>query len=606
MALPLHELFSAPTACYTSGQVSEGKPTSTREIDVPKIDGMPEHLSLLIIGSDFVRREPLSARGTVTLGRGDEADICIQDGSVSRLHAKISFGARTSVQDLGSANGTRIKGRRIEQGQAEPVHLGDAIQLGSTTVILQPAFDAVQFRRLCTHSYFEVRLAEEVDRFERSRRGCSILHLSLQRDAPTEAVVEVVASAIRSTDTVAQYGPSGDYEVLLPEILPEQAEALLAKILGGFASMHVKVRSGIAHCPHHGRSAEALIAQACGLARHGAADSAQEVVVRDSAMEDVYGLVDKLAPGHISILLLGETGVGKEVVAQAIHRRSKRAKAPLMSLNCGAFTAELLENELFGHERGAFTGATAGKEGLLEVADGGTVFLDEIGELPAALQVKLLRVLEDGTVMRVGGLKAKAINIRFIAATNRDIEGEVARGRFREDLYYRLAGATIVIPALRARPSEVQPLAEHFVQRACRREGLPKRKIGARTLALLQAYSWPGNIRELRNVIDRAVLLATAGNIDPEHLPLEKMQAVHLAMPAPAPTMDQTQEFLAHDATQVALSPQDIADRDVVLAALKAHAGNQTRAAKALGIARGTLIARMERYGLPRPRGASS
>jgi transcriptional regulator with GAF, ATPase, and Fis domain len=313
----------------------------------------------------------------------------------------------------------------------------------------------------------------------------------------------------------------------------------------------------------------------------------------------------------LSVLLLGETGVGKEVLAEEVHRRSPRRKKPFLRLNCAAVTETLLESELFGHEKGAFTGAVTTKPGLLETANGGTVFLDEIGEIAPSIQVKLLRVLEERMVMRVGALKAAPIDVRFVAATNRDLEAEIARGRFREDLYYRLAGITLAIPPLRERTGEIAPLAQAFMA-AASAQSERKPQLGREALEVLESYSWPGNIRELRNVIERAVLLSAHGTIRPEHLPMDKMRATYAAYlrPAPAaidapPPASSPALSLPAEASSThaldALYPGE-AERERIIATLELCRGNQTKAAKVLGMSRRTLIYRLERYGLPRPR----
>jgi transcriptional regulator with PAS, ATPase and Fis domain len=249
-----------------------------------------------------------------------------------------------------------------------------------------------------------------------------------------------------------------------------------------------------------------------------------------------------------------------------------------VSFNCAAFSEALLESELFGHERGAFTGAVHEKTGLLESAPGGTIFLDEIGEMPLALQAKLLRVLEEKKVTRVGALAARPIDVRFVAATNRDLEAEVDHGAFRRDLYYRLSAFTIAIPPLRERVGEIAPLARGFVEEAAVRAHRRVPELSAEAIATLEAMPWPGNVRELRNTIDRALVLATGDLIEACHLGEEL---------APAK-----------------LAPEPADERERIRRALEQCAGNQTKAARVLGIARGTLIARMEQYGLPRPKKA--
>jgi two-component system response regulator AtoC len=284
----------------------------------------------------------------------------------------------------------------------------------------------------------------------------------------------------------------------------------------------------------------------------------------------------RVARSELSVLLTGETGVGKEVMARRIHEVSPRAAAPFLPLNCGALGEELLASELFGHEQGAFTGASQSKPGLLEVADGGTVFFDEVGEMPMTQQVKLLRVLEERRVMRVGGVASRAIDVRVLAATHRDLQAEVAAGRFRQDLYYRLNGITLRIPPLRERIAEIEGLAREFAKAAAERSGAPRvPAITPEALAALERHPWPGNIRELKNMIERAVVLCGDDPIRPEHL--------------------------FEDGTDLPSEPREGDERSRILAALQQCAGNQTRAAELLGVSRKTLGFWMDRHGIARP-----
>ena len=317
--------------------------------------------------------------------------------------------------------------------------------------------------------------------------------------------------------------------------------------------------------------------------------SGSKTIIEDPAMREVYRFLDQIAPGEINVLVLGETGTGKEVLVEELHRRSKRAKGPLLRLNCGALAESLLESELFGHERGAFTGAVKAKPGLLESAQGGTIFLDELGEMPLATQAKLLRVMEERKVRRVGGIDAKSIDVRFVSATNRDLEKAIESGTFRSDLYYRLNGVSVSLPPLRERVAEIPPLARAFAADAAAKNGLGATpEIGAGALALLVKYRWPGNIRELRNVVERAVLLANGAPIGVEHLPADKLRSA-AATAAPA-------------AAAPAISGDEPEEKRRILQALDACAGNQTRAAKMLGISRKVLMARLDTYGIARPK----
>jgi two-component system response regulator AtoC len=312
-------------------------------------------------------------------------------------------------------------------------------------------------------------------------------------------------------------------------------------------------------------------------------------------MVAIHELARRAAAGTISVLLLGETGAGKEVLADVVHRHSRRAGA-FLRINCAAFTESLLESELFGHERGAFSGAHQTKPGLLETADGGSVFLDEIGEMPLGLQAKLLRVIEERRVTRVGAVKPRDLDVRFIAATNRDLEVEVDAGRFRRDLLYRLNGVTLTIPPLRQRPSEIAELARRFLARTAARHGRPAPRLSHDAVRVLCEHRWPGNIRELVNVIERAVIVCGAGDeIRPEHLAPSKRAAGNEAVElAPA---------IAASSVAPLFEPVDAAaERERIVRALEHCAGNQTHAARLLGVSRGTLIARLKQHNIPRPR----
>ena len=310
------------------------------------------------------------------------------------------------------------------------------------------------------------------------------------------------------------------------------------------------------------------------------------------AMRRVHELAERAAAGTINVLITGETGVGKELLAETVHRASPRRGGPYVCLNCAALSETLLESELFGHERGAFTGAVQAKPGLLETAARGSLFLDEVGELPLSTQAKLLRVIETREVARLGSVRPHRIDVRFIAATNRDLEAEVARGAFRADLYYRLNGITLTIPPLRSRLEEIRPLAETFLRQICRDLGRQPPLLPPASVAHLEAYAWPGNIRELKNVIERSLVLCDGDEILPEHLPIDKMVAEPLGARA---------SVSQHTAAPSTLSAEEQAERQRMIDALDAHVGNQTRAAAAMDMPRRTFVAKLDRYGIPRP-----
>ncbi|MGK3990054.1 sigma 54-interacting transcriptional regulator [Sorangium sp. So ce136] len=480
-------------------------------------------LELAVFAGGRVTRHPLPAEGRVSLGRSKENDVPIDDSSVSRRHAIIHLGPRIAIEDLGSANGTRLRRERsagpttkllelqLEQGKTMELSVGDAVNLGSTLVV----------------------------------------------------------------------------------ILPREGAASAAP---------------------------------------GQGQGQGEPIVLDPAMQRLYALAERVAGAPITVLLLGETGAGKEVLAEHIHRRSPRAQGPFLRLNCAALSESLLESELFGHEKGAFTSAGQAKLGLLETAEKGTVLLDEVGELPPSIQVKLLRVLEDRKVMRVGGLSPRPIDVRFLSATNRDLAAEVKRGAFREDLFFRLNGIALTIPPLRARVSEIAPLARALAARTAGALGRRAPAFAPETLAVLEAHRWPGNIRELRNVIERAVVLSGGDTLLPEHLllddaaapPQESSAALPAAPAAAAQAAPAAAAQAAPPAAAQAAPPQaadedaggarsspsardlrselDAIERRRIVDALEQCAGNQTQAAALLGMPRRTFVARLDAYGIPRPR----
>jgi two-component system response regulator AtoC len=315
----------------------------------------------------------------------------------------------------------------------------------------------------------------------------------------------------------------------------------------------------------------------------------------DGAMARARRLIELAAPTTMTVLLLGETGVGKDVAAEQIHRSSPRAKGPLLRLNCAALSESLLESELFGHEKGAFTGAVVAKAGLLEAVGGGTLLLDEVGELPAAMQAKLLLVLERHEVIRVGSVRPRPIDVRFVAATNRDLEARIASEDFRRDLFYRLNGVTIRIPPLRERPDEIEPLARDFVQRACAANGRRLLSIAPQVMAELSRRSYPGNIRELKSLVERAVAFAEGASLD--------MATLTLAVAAGAESDAASLDAPGSVQSPEGLRPEVLAlERQRMAAALAECGGNQTRAAELLRMPRRTFVSKLSRYGLTGPR----
>lgn len=317
-------------------------------------------------------------------------------------------------------------------------------------------------------------------------------------------------------------------------------------------------------------------------------DDWSPLVGSSPAMLEVYKLVARVSESKSTVLLQGESGTGKELIARAIHANSPRRDRPFVPVNCGALPDTLLESEMFGYEKGAFTGAVGTKTGLFESANGGTLFLDEIGELGQALQVKLLRVMQDHEVRRVGGTGSIKVDVRIIAATNRDLEQFVKEGKFRDDLFYRLNVVRITLPSLKERQEDIPMLAHHFLQKCGAGATRAVRGFHPDTLALLKRYRWPGNVRELENAIERAVSLSHGPLLTPEDLPA----AIHQA----ASAAEQKAE-MAETGDEVCLTLEEVEKRHLIRV-LKEMKGNKVKAAKILGIDRRTLYRMAERFGL--------
>lgn len=341
-----------------------------------------------------------------------------------------------------------------------------------------------------------------------------------------------------------------------------------------FEKLKVVLRNVFAHV--------GLIRENATLSRSLAATEAQTGMVgRSESMRALWEMVRTIAPTDATVLITGESGTGKELVAKAVHAASRRARGPFVAVNCAALTESLLASELFGHEKGAFTGADKKHEGHFPKADGGTIFLDEIGEMPLSMQVKLLRVIQEREVLSVGGNKAVPVDVRIIAATNRDLAKEVAAGTFRQDLYYRLNVVTLALPPLRERADDIPLLAQHFMARFADKNNKNIKGFTPGAMDRLVRYAWPGNVRELENVIERASILLLGEHISerelPERFAASQGDALTDALTTDCPTLEDV-------------------ERAVILKTLKRFGGNKTEAAKALGITRKTLHAKLSKY----------
>jgi DNA-binding NtrC family response regulator len=569
--------------------------------------GAEEGVCLLVMSEGGVFTFPLPPSGELRVGRSDRCDIVVADPQLSREHASVRVeGERYQVVDLGSSNGTRLGNRELSPHDPAEFEPGDLITLGTTVILLQAARRNSPTRNVLSHASFEARLHRACERAKlQNGEPFAVVRLRFSSSAAARAMQDVLGRVLVDPPVVGAFARH-EYELLATYRADwDGAEELAARIVSEFAAEGTAVEAGAACYPRDGRTAEALLARAAERARTAtpARSESSSVVANGGALERLRPMVERFAAGVIPVLVLGETGVGKEVLATMIHALSPRASKPLVCLNCAAFPEALLESELFGHERGAYTGAAQTKPGILEAAKGGTVLLDEVAEMPPSVQAKLLRVIDRGEVLRLGTTTPRPIDVRFLAATNRDLEGEVARGTFRADLYFRLNAAQIVIPPLRQRRDEIAPLARTFVSMACRQaERATEPRISPEALSLLLGYPWPGNVRELRNVIERAVLLAPGDVILPEHLPADKL--------APAPPAPVDGPPVARLRPHIGLRGRDLEEPTLVdnpeqariLGVLQQCDFNQTRAAEVLGMSRRTLVSRLASYGWTRPR----
>jgi two-component system NtrC family response regulator len=313
----------------------------------------------------------------------------------------------------------------------------------------------------------------------------------------------------------------------------------------------------------------------------------ESIIGRSKGLLRVLEMAARVAQHDSTVLIQGETGTGKELLARAIHYNSRRKSQAFVTINCGAIPKDLIEAELFGFSRGAFTGAHANKPGKVEIADGGTLFLDEVGELPLESQVKLLRLIQQGEIERVGATSPKVINVRIVAATNRNLQAMVEDGTFREDLFYRLAVVPLALPPLRERKDDIPEVAEHLFHKAKEKHGMQNVRVAPSVIARLTAYRWPGNIRELENLVERMLVLSNGEQITEEDLPAELRS---VSQPAPNAS-------LVLDIPEEGISLEGV-ERELLLRALEKAGGNQTKAARYLDISRRTFIYRMEKHGI--------
>lgn len=566
---------------------------------------------LLVIepGSSSIFR--LLGQHEVIIGRSTDAGLQLQHSSVSRRHARLLYqDDNLAVQDLGSHNGVLVNGERIHA--VRELSSGDVIAMGDVLAVVhgKGAITQPAYRPLADAAVVRQRLSEEVERVLRCQRPFSLLKLDLgQTLTAPDWVASALCPHLRSFDLL---GRSSDTQlaVVLPELKEPELTALASELLTVLSTSFPRARAGYSCCPADGCDVDTLLL----LARRAAATAApggvagpdaipickrfgeHEILVVDPAMVRLYELIERLGPSSIPVLIVGETGSGKELAAAALHHASPRRGQRLLAINCAALPESLAESELFGHERGAFSGAVTSKPGLLESAPGGTVFLDEVGELSLPVQAKLLRALETRRLMRVGDVHERPFDIRLVAATHLDLEAQVRAGRFRQDLYFRLAAAVVNLPPLRHRLAGLPMLVRAFLLAARRRLGQPPLAISDQVMASLLSYPWPGNVRELKNDMEFLAATVSAGVVEPWHLP-PKLGGPGLLSDAPG-TPRQPASVPEVPLFRPLEEELRELERKRITEALAAAGGVQSSAAELLKMPRRTFFAKTKQYGL--------
>jgi two-component system, NtrC family, response regulator AtoC len=574
---------------------------------------------LLILQGDSSSVFDLPEEGVILIGRGDEVDLSLVDAAVSRRHARLvlAAGDEARVVDLDSHNGTFVNGERIDG--ARVLASGDVVNICGATLVLHRGRSPQPERALLDSPSLRRRFEEERARSVAYGGPLAVACLRVTGGGQSGtdgtdrieridriAVARAVLAQVRLIDVVG-LDLAGDLVLLLPELDVEAASDVVLAVLEALGRGGLVVRAGLAVVGVDGSDVDTLLGVARAAAERAAPGQLaaglhvidrlqigdRTVLVADPAMAAAYALLRRLAASDLALLLLGETGVGKENAAFAGHAWSPRRDGPFVTVNCAAIPESLFESELFGYERGAFSGAVQAKAGLLEAASGGTLFLDEVGELPAAAQAKLLRVLEVGKLTRLGDLRERPVNLRLVAATNRDLEQEVLAGRFRRDLYFRLGAATIILPPLRDRPREIPLLAREFLASARARLQRPAAAISPAALERLTTHEWSGNVRELKNTMEYAAATASDGLVEPWHLP-PRLAGV-AAQPSPAqPTPEPRFRPIGEEIEEL--------ERRRIGEALAAAAGVQTRAAELISMSLRTFQQRLKDYGITRRR----
>jgi DNA-binding NtrC family response regulator len=572
-------------------------------------------VSLLLYHRDGVEAAPLVEGQSLVIGRAYPADLAIADESLSRQHARVEItDGEIWVEDLGSTNGTWVDGELVERC---PVGPESELVLGTVVVAVHALGSWDDVAGLDGHDRFQRILEAEVNRARAFGRELALILVqdSGEPHGHVRRWLPEVRRLLRPFDVPALYS-ADTFEAILPE-----AGIATARATARLLSDHVDgLRCGIGVFPNHGGSAEELL-EVTGEALR-ATSATERVVVgrttpsavectasteespgpvaRSSAMLRVLEAARRFSNTSMPVLIQGETGTGKEVVARLIHDWSERRDKPMICVNCGAIPAQLVESTLFGHEKGAFTGASTQARGVFETAEGGTVLLDEIGEMPIQAQAALLRVIETRRFNRVGSAKELKVNVRIIAATHRDLEKMCETGEFRRDLFYRLDAMAVRIPPLHKRPEDIEPLIARFIHNANRANARSIAGTDDEALERLLNHAWPGNVRELRNTIERAVVIARGDRITTADLPERICWLPSRRAPAQSSSNDVVDEPLGVESIDLR-SVVSAYETKLVLNTLKAVSWDRNRAAKALSLPVRTLSFKMQQLDIKKP-----
>ncbi|MFW5876918.1 MAG: sigma 54-interacting transcriptional regulator [Myxococcota bacterium] len=556
--------------------------------------------SLLLAGEEATGGTALREGVPTVVGRASPSDLVVEDRGLSRQHARFTWkGDVLLLEDLGSTNGTFVNGARVRQTEVGP---DDEVVLGSVRALVHLSRYARQPPSVAPDA-FRAAVEQELVRARTFGRSCAVLALRGEGMGDGGAGARL-RGALRPVDRVGAVGHQVAV-TLLSEASEAELEGWRERLAAAVEGESYSLAVGASVFPVHGDAADALIAAAVDAARRarpggevtlarGNAErpvSAGGAVVESPGMRRLYDLVRRAARTAIPVLIVGETGSGKELVARTLHEESPRSSGPFKAINCATIPASLTESVLFGHERGAFTGAHARAAGVFEQADGGTVFLDEVGELPPQAQAALLRVLETKRLTRVGGSREIEVDVRVVAATHRNLEWMVDEGTFRADLLYRLDALTLEVPPLRERLEDIVPLARTFLHEAAEQWQTPAADLDESVLDAVCAYPWPGNVRQLKNAMERAAAMALGSRIGLGDLPKDVARAAAAEVP-------RCEDAPAQEAGLPLTERVDRFERRILRDALERTGGNQTRAAELLRVPRRTLAHKVQRHGL--------